>query len=160
MPTSTYTPLAEITLGSSAASVSFSSVSQIYRDLVLVMSVKTTGSNTLARLTFNSDTATNYSRVNMVGNGSTATSSSESADNGIFACDVSSSDFYVQINQIMDYSATDKHTSVLTRTAREDRTIALAQRWANTAAVTTATITIAAGTFAAGSTFSLFGVAA
>lgn len=159
MPTNTYTPLANLTLGSSAASVTFSSISQAYRDLVLVMQVKTTGSNTLARMTFNSDTATNYSRVNMVGNGSTATSTA-SADDGIFACDVSSSDFYVQINQVMDYSATDKHTSVLTRTAREDRTIALAQRWANTAAVTTATVTIAAGSFAAGSTFSLFGVAA
>jgi hypothetical protein len=41
----TYTPLATQTLGSAAASVTFSSISGAYTDLVLVLNIKSTSSN-------------------------------------------------------------------------------------------------------------------
>jgi hypothetical protein len=72
---STYTPIATQTLGSAAASVTFSSIPQGYTDLILVCSpVSTTGSNTFMWIRYNSDTGSNYSLTSMRGNGSTATS--------------------------------------------------------------------------------------
>jgi hypothetical protein len=69
--------------------------------------------------------------------------------------------------QIMDYSANDKHKSILSRMnhlgSTDTATNASASRWANTAVVTSVTIFSGTGytqPFASGSTFSLFGVAA
>jgi hypothetical protein len=63
----------------------------------------------------------------------------------------------------MDYSATDKHKTVISRfgsAARE--TQATASRWANTAALTSINFFQESGgvTFSTGSTFSLYGVIA
>jgi len=157
MPTPTYTPLANITLSSSAASVTFSSISQAYRDLVLVAQV--TGSQaTSMSMNLNADTpTTNYSRVFMNGNGTSATSAT--ATNQYIA--TIQTTLAMHIVNIMDYSATDKHKNVLSRMDNaNDSTRATATRWANTAAVTSVEIKSNAGTFLAGSTFALYGIAA
>jgi hypothetical protein len=64
------------------------------------------------------------------------------------------------ILQIMDYSATDKHKSALTRTTHTSQSVveALASRWANTAAITS--LAVSGGTFNVGSTFALYGIVA
>jgi hypothetical protein len=64
--------------------------------------------------------------------------------------------------QIMDYSATDKHKSVLTRYDLAGlETHAHATRWANTAIITTLEIFgIDTETLAAGTTLSLYGIVA
>ena len=76
MPT-TYTPLQTTTLGSSQASVTLSGISGSYTDLVVVISAQGTsaGNDQDINMTFNSDTATNYSRTRLYGNGSNASSS-------------------------------------------------------------------------------------
>jgi hypothetical protein len=69
MPTPTYTPIATTTLGTAAASVTFSSISGSYTDLVLIIA----GVQSVADvpyIQFNSDTATNYSRTQLSGDGS------------------------------------------------------------------------------------------
>ena len=60
---STYTPLATSTLGSAAASVTFSSISGSYTDLVLVISCAQSAAGGGLRFQFNSDTGGNYSTV-------------------------------------------------------------------------------------------------
>jgi hypothetical protein len=61
----------------------------------------------------------------------------------------------------MDYSATNKHKSVVTRNDHPSHTQAQANRWANTAAITSISIAVRGGSsFASGSTFSLYGVIA
>ncbi len=57
----TYEPLATTTLGSAASSVTFSSISGSYTDLVVVFSGTAGGGNSNLILTFNSDTGSNYS---------------------------------------------------------------------------------------------------
>ena len=57
----TYTPIATTTLGSGQTSVTFSSISGTYTDLILIASASNTGGATNIRLQFNGDTATNYS---------------------------------------------------------------------------------------------------
>jgi hypothetical protein len=69
----------------------------------------------------------------------------------------------VNIAQIMDYSATDKHTASISRdnAMPDSRIRATASRWANTAAVTSLLCRIDSGAnFNAGSTFALYGIEA
>jgi len=157
MPTPTYTPLATVTLASTATSVTFSSIPATYRDLILVINgTASTAENAL--LYFNGDTTSgNYSWVSMRGDGSSAQSA---ATTGANIATYYTDRFMFRI-QIMDYSATDKHK---TRLSRDDTSAqharAWASRWANTAAVTSMSFTAPAGTFSTGCTFSLYGVIA
>jgi hypothetical protein len=64
------------------------------------------------------------------------------------------------IHQIMDYSATDKHKTVLTtRILAASYVDRFAQRWANTSAITSMEVFASSNAFAIGSTFSLYGIA-
>ena len=162
MATPTYTPLATITLTSSSSSVTFSSIPATYRDLVLVASpISSTTSNLTTNTRFNSDSGSNYSFVLMRGDGSSATSTSGTATGiqGIItrANTVRKS---LTIMQIMDYSATNKHKSVISRVDAEFATQALAERWANTAAITSINISVTASSFGVGTSFELYGIAA
>lgn len=160
---STYELIDSTTLSSSASSVSFTSIDQSYRDLVLVVnaySTTTTGYGGAAIVTVNSDTGANYPVVFMRGNGSTAASSSATGSN-IYAGYLSNNDYTTSvIMQFLDFSATDKHKSILTRIdTAQDLTRAQASRWANTAAITSIDIAGSGGTLASGSTFYLYGIA-
>jgi hypothetical protein len=71
----TYTLISSNTLGSAAASVTFSSIPGTYDDLAIRLSARTDIASTSEgiRLQFNGDTATNYSAISLTGNGSTPT---------------------------------------------------------------------------------------
>jgi hypothetical protein len=160
MPTPTYTPLANITLGANAASVTFSSINQTYRDLIIVADAKTVatgGRNFFVR--FNNDTGSNYSNVNMFGNGSTASSSASTGTGaGLSIIDANNGN---NIIQIFDYSATDKHKTVLSRgNVAAIAVDARASRWANTAAITTITCLPDSNNWVSGSSFALYGIVA
>jgi hypothetical protein len=72
----TYTLIESQVLGSSAASVTFSAIPATYTDLVLRLSVRYDGSLVYGstEIKFNSDTASNYSRTTLRGDGSSAVS--------------------------------------------------------------------------------------
>jgi hypothetical protein len=75
---STYEPIATQTLGSSAASVTFSSIPSTYTDLVIVaMPISATADN--LTMQFNGDTTTNYSDTILWGSGSAAGSLRETS---------------------------------------------------------------------------------
>jgi hypothetical protein len=164
MGTPTYTPLANITLGSSAASVTFSSISQSYRDLVLVSFMGVSADIDIATQ-FNSDTGSNYTYVNMRGNGSTATSGTGASAGAYFAFGLQNVTVPTNtqtnvIMNIMDYSATDKHKVALKRVNEAGTgTQAFAGRWASTSAITSIKLTPQGGNFNSGSTFALYGIA-
>jgi hypothetical protein len=161
MPTPTYTPLANLTLGSTASSVTFGSIPATYRDLIVVWNGTVTASG--AQLRFNGDSTSNYSYVSMQGSASGAQSFS-----GTISFALTTMTGYVSGNrgqviaQIMDYSATDKHKTVLARHDGNNaaETTATASRWANTAAITSVVVVNTGGNFNSGSTFSLYGVIA
>jgi hypothetical protein len=169
MPTQTYQPLATVTLGSSASSVTFSSIPATYRDLILVSVAGCTLTTETARLRFNADTGNNYNWVfmNGVGSGSPVSSAQSNQNNMDFSPYVGISGTVGKWNnilQIQDYSATDKHKTVLTRTNINGDTYpgttAMAGRWASTSAITSILVYPSSGSFIAGSTFSLYGVIA
>jgi hypothetical protein len=157
MPTPTYTPLATVTLGSSAASVTFSSIPATYRDLILTVVGTSTGSAD-GLLRFNGSSS-NYSGVFMFGSGSgsggSGTVSTTQVPVGLFNTTQANSTI-----QIMDYSATDKHKTCLVRQGNSTYVIAIASRWADTSAITSLLVGIESGSLAAGMTLSLYGVIA
>lgn len=160
------TPLANLTLGSSASTVTFSSISGSYRDLMLVVAnLNSSGANTSMFVRFNSDTSASYSAVRMYGDGGSPGSYASSGNTFISLTDnysISSTSSANFVINIMDYSATDKHKSTLVRYATPNSgTEADVYRWANTSAITTILLTSFANpAWAAGTTFALYGVSA
>jgi hypothetical protein len=155
MPTPTYTALATVTLGSSAASVTFSSIPATYRDLVLVINMAGTSSGYM-NLVINSDSS-NFTRVYAVGSSGGALSA---ADSTSFFGGFSSSFNNLQILNFMDYSATDKHKTILIRENIGGSDTAMDTiRWASTSAITTIQIGTPSGDFASTSTLALYGIA-
>jgi hypothetical protein len=159
----TYEPIATQTLGSSAASVTFSSISAAYTDLVLVLQAGTATNDNLG-IRFNSDTGSNYSNTALSGNGSTVVSFRASNATSIipqyhfvFNNNLNSN----VIIQVQNYSNTTTNKTLLARSnnagVSTDVGVGL---WRNTAAITS--VTLIGGSFGysfiAGSTFTLYGV--
>jgi hypothetical protein len=161
MPTPTYTPLATVTLGASASSVTFSSIPATYRDLICVINALGTTSTFLI-FRVNGETGSIYSRVSMFASTSGVGSFSSTATSLQGLSDLNSTAYSMDIVQLMDYSATDKHKSTLSRTNDPNvaATVATAGRIATTSAINSIALSPNSGNFAAGSTFNLYGVIA
>lgn len=157
MPTNTYTALATLTLTGTDSEIVFSSIPATYRDLILIYNGSASGNGDFY-LSANGDTASNYSNVQMAGNGSSAYSSSFSSS-GFYVGQLTGDRLAFKV-QLMDYSATDKQKTVLTRADSQTQTMAFASRWANTAAITSLACRAISVNFATGSTFSLYAVIA
>lgn len=161
---SAYVPLANITIGSGISSITFSSISQSYRDLVLIGQTGNTGTTGFVGI-FNGDTAANYTYVYGGANGSTTgtgfNNDFSNANFGANAWSTGSLDL-TYIIHLIDYSVTDKHKTFLARTdGRSSDTNATMNsgRWKNTAAITSVQIKgQGSSQFVSGSTFTLFGV--
>ena len=161
---SAYVPLANVTLSSSAASVTFSSISQAYRDLVLVVTGNVASGQQACSIVLNNDTTAAYSYVRAGGSGSAVNSNAASNGNAMFLgqgnayLDAASSGWNCLVN-FQDYSVSDKHKSMLTRENQPALgTDMYAHRWANTASITSMQVKLSASTWVAGSTFALYGV--
>ncbi len=153
-------PLATTTLASSSATVTFSSISQSYRDLVIVSNAFQTGGTSDIWVRYNGDTGNNYSRVYMGGSGSGSGYSGTNQDVVNYVAYATTTNENTHLIHIMDYS-TDKHKTNLSRTNTPSNSVsAYAGRWASTAAITSILFGTNGGNFAAGSTFSLYGVSA
>jgi len=152
-----------VTLGSSASSVTFSSIPATYRDLILVVNGQPV-TNSAAALRLNADTGSNYSAVYMRAN--SITNSVALTDTVFYYCYnfLLNGSRFVSTVQIMDYSATDKHKTMISRSSYTassgpfTTSEAGAAQWASTSAVTS--INIVSGDYATGTTFSLYGVIA
>lgn len=155
---SAYVALANITLGSSVSSVSFSSINQGYKDLILV-GQGTHSSSAAIIIRFNGDTASNYNSLEYVGDGSSGSrigvTNNSSYEVGFFRTTISQ--FHCSI---FDYSATDKQKgSIIRQDSAGNSTIFRSGRWNSTSAITSFVISVNSGTFSAGSTFALYGIA-
>lgn len=157
MATPTYVALGTITLATTDSEIVFSSIPATYRDLI-IQTDGTSSANENISIQFNGDTGSNYSYVQMNGNGST-TGSSSGSEAFLRIGAVYTSRTINQL-QLLDYSATDKHKTILSRcNAASVITQAIAGRWASTSAITSISIKLTgSASFQSGSTFSLYGV--
>ena len=164
---STYTPIATTTLASAQAQVTFSSISGSYTDLVLVMNGSMSSGSETARVTLNNSASSIYSQTNLAGSGSSAASSRNSGQTsfrlGETYAGLGTARWTVLLN-LMNYSNTSTYKTILMRTNDTAGEVAAnVGLFRDTAAITRIDIYSRidlANTFAAGSTFTLYGIAA
>ena len=162
--TATYEKIATTTVSNtSTATVTLSSITSSYTDLVLVF----VGGcdNSSMRMRFNSDTGSNYSVTLMSGTGSAANSTRQSSQDailvaGAYGAQTATSNTIVQIQ---NYSNTTTHKTVLSRNNEaSSATEAFVGLWRNTAAISTISLTAINGTgfWFNGSKVTLYGIKA
>jgi len=165
----TYKPIATQTLGSNAASVTFSSIPATYTDLVLITQSASTGVSENIGLQFNADTGNNYSYTEVSGNGSTAASTRQAnfsranlTDRIGTSVDLGECDI---ISNIMNYANTTTFKTLISRANTVDTIFpganATVGLWRNTVAITSITVMQSGSVnFKTGSTFTLYGIKA
>lgn len=167
--TPTHVLLSQVTLAASASSMTFSNIPQTFGDLVLVATnLRSPGGGVSVGLVINSDSGANYPYVRMIalGAGIFAQSFSVTGSMTDAAGTLDTTEISMTKIEILDYSATDKHKTGLSRWTQWGGSVtANAFRWASTNGITSVQLrTIdpnsgnASGSFATGSTFSLYGV--
>ncbi len=172
--TSTEVAIATTTLGSAAASITFSGISSAYTDLrlVLVATAGTSGSGYNPALRFNSDTGTNYSTTELSGQGSAASSARTTSASYLAAGGNSSgTGMSTTIPQLFTFDifsyAGSTNKTVLVSSAGDlngsGYVLSQVGLWRSTSAITDIVISrsISGGTtnFAAGTTATLYGIA-
>jgi hypothetical protein len=157
---STYEPIATTTLGSAAASITFSSIAATYTDLrVVFVSKCTAGSNTI-RLRFNGDSGSNYSRTSLEGSGASATSAQNASTDNAF---IGATNTLMTLCNVDVFSyAGSTYKTLLSELAQDQngsgsvrRTVCL---WRSTSAITSIEIYVSGTTFDAGTTATLYGI--
>jgi hypothetical protein len=161
----TYEPIATQILGSAAATVTFSSISGTYTDLLLVISTAATTGNPNIVLQFNSDTSTLYAVSSMSGNGTAASASISSTQSSIKINQLATLDGTlgnsVHTVNVMNYSNTSIFKTILSRSNRAAvGTDAAVGIYRSTSAITAIDIKTSSSTFITGSTFTLYGIKA
>ena len=161
MPTPTYKPLANITLTGNATTVSFNSINQGFKDIILVAEF-VPNFNALVTMRMNGDSGGNYRYVTMSNNTSAGFSSATGNSSAMYliaAANVIAGTKVNLISNLVDYSATDKSKTIINRINNYQGTNASSGgRWSSTSAMTSFTLDTDGGTFAAGSTFAIWGV--
>ena len=161
---STYEPIASQTLGSAAATVTFSSIPQGYTDLVLVCNIAQSSGNNSLRYRFNGDTGSNYSDTYVSGNGTSAGSGRDTSQtSGTIYVTGSTTIETNYIVQFMNYSNATTYKTVLSRSNRASSEVAAdVGLWRNTSAINSISLAMGGSfptnNFASGSTFSIYGI--
>ena len=157
---STYEPIATTTLGSASAGVTFSSIPQTYTDLVIVVDGNTTSGPTDNNMQFNGDTSSNYTITGLYGDGSTAASFRSAATNMEVGGIHWASGRGNRIVNIMNYSNATTYKTILSRVASCTLIQARVGLWRSTSAITSIYVFVGASTYTAGTSFTLYGIAA
>lgn len=152
----TYEPIATTTLGSAQSSVTFSSISGSYTDLVIVIGGLYSGT-TYGKFTFNSDTtASNYSYTRMLGYSGGVLSDRSSGTDGISMGTTRGT----WVAHIQNYANSTTYKTVLARENNGGSGVgAYVYLWRNTAAITSVTFSGVGGNFDSTTTFTLYGIA-
>lgn len=158
---STYTPISTTTLGSSQATVSFSSFSG-YTDLILIVNAKLVSGAQTGMLRFNSDSGGTYSFTYFQGNGSSVLSGRATGTTFAIAGYFDSTNYTGSTTHIMNYSNSTTYKTTLDRRGPAATISGIdISVWRNTAAITSLSITPENGaSWASGSTFTLYGIVA
>jgi hypothetical protein len=153
----TYEPIATTTLSTATASVTFSTISGAYTDLVIVINGLYSGT-TYGKFDFNSDTTSgNYSYTRLLGYSGGVLSDRAGGTDGISL----GSSRGTWIAHINNYSNSTTYKTLLAReNAAGTGTGAYVYLWRNTAAITSVTFTGVSGNFASTTTLTLFGIKA
>ena len=163
----TYTPIATTTLVSAQASVTFSSISGSYTDLVLISNTGiASGVDKGIYMTVGNgsvDTGNNYSNTFFYSDGSGSNYTSTRTDiNYANTMRTSNSLIASGVVHLMNYSNTTTYKTIFTKGNNTNGIlVALINLWRSTSAINIITMVSEDGSnFLAGSTFTLYGIAA
>jgi hypothetical protein len=166
---STFTLISARTLTSSVTSVSLNSIPSTFTDLVIKGSIRTdfNTNNTGLRVTFNGDTATNYSGTAINAAGTTVQSERRTSqsrtefytENGStdIANNFSNFEIYIPSYRLTQNKPMGGYGLAETNTTTGNYMGVTANLWRNTAAITSITFT-SVFNYLAGSSFYLYGV--
>ena len=158
---STYTPIETFTVATAQTSYTFSSIASTYTDLIMVINYANSTGNTDVYFQFNGDTAANYSKTQLFGDGSTAQSNRAANETSFKGVGYSGTTLAQSICQIMNYANTTTHKTILVRNAgASNLTMANVGVWRSTSAINSIKVGFIANNFIVGSTFTLYGIAA
>jgi hypothetical protein len=161
--------IATTTLNTTASSITFSSIPQDYTHLHIrgISRITNAVTNTDITVTFNSDSASNYSYHALYGTGSAAASTGGVSQSQIYpmttiGTGVTSNIFAVGILDILDYANTNKFKTVRSFSGYDGNGNGIvflnSGNWRSTAAINTITITSYSNTFAQNCSFALYGI--
>jgi hypothetical protein len=164
----TYTLIEAKTLGTTTASVTFSSIPATYTDLLLKISSRNNDIYNEIHFRFNGNSGSNYSGLNLYGNGSITQSSSSSSISSLQNLTVQSvstqtaSTFGNVELYIPNYTSSNNKSisadGVQENNATSAQTMLGAGLWAQTAAITSIEAFPSIGSFVQYSTFYLYGI--
>lgn len=159
----TYEPIATTTLGSSAATISFSSISGTYTDLRLVVIGKaTTGFS--PEMTFNSDTGSNYSQTILAGNRSSASTTRTTSLAKIYPLyNAAFRDDFVSLFEvdIFSYAGSTYKTCLISGSVDRNgngHTERMVGLWRSTSAITSIQLSLSPYSYATGTMATLYGI--
>ena len=170
---STYILISSQVLGSSTASVTFSSIPQTYKDLVLRVSARTdyAGPNELLIMTFNGTGGTSYSNTTLIGNGSTVvsnrTSSAAYVRNGYIDGSTATTNTFANTEIYIPSYTASQNKPISNFSVAENNSATAADAYINanaslatiTSAITSITFaSINTSNFVLGSSFYLYGI--
>ena len=168
LSTNSYESISTTTLGSTTASVTFSSISSAYTHLQIRCIARDSSTPAVLDLQFNGDTGSNYARHALYGDGVSATSAASTTQTYMRAGDIASSSstagvFGAYVIDILDYTSTNKNKTVRMFGGIDNNgggTINLRSSlwYATPAAVTSITLFITGSSFATNSSFALYGI--
>ena len=160
----TYEPISTQLLTGTQATITFSSIPQTYTDLILVANCFSISSATSSSIgvQFNGDTATNYSRTLLFGDGSTAASTRDaSISSSTILYYEGLANLAPNILHIMNYSNTTTNKTFIARANFAGSTVRLGVGlYRSTSAITSVVLVPTTSSFASGSTFTLYGIKA
>lgn len=158
----TYEPISTTTSSGTTTSITFSSISGSYTDLILVMNTTPSNVTSFIGMRFNGDTGSNYSATRLYGNGTSATSDRNTNGTSAQVGTVRESGINTTICNINNYSNSTTNKTIISRDSVVDfRVGALVSLWRSTAAITSITLICPdASGFGSGSTFTLYGIKA
>jgi len=160
---STYTPIATQTLASPATVVNFTSISSSYTDLILVCQDITSTGGTIEGIAVqvgngSIDTGSNYSRTTLDGYTSATSGRSTNAtslDLGV----IDNNTVGTSVYQFMNYANTTTYKTILSRSGPSTYVRTAVGLWRSTSAINAIKLSKTYN-WAAGSTFTLYGIAA
>lgn len=164
----TFIKIASQTLGSASSSITFSAIPSTYTDLVIKCSVRSdraSNLNSYMRLYPNGNSSSITLRA-LVGNGSSASSQTESAAGayvGEINASTSTSSTFTSVDiYLPNYSGSTNKSYSVDAVMENNATTAfaslVANLWSNTSAITSIQLNDALGNFVANSTFTLYGI--
>jgi hypothetical protein len=158
---STYEKIATTTLGSSAADITFSSISSAYTDIVLIFSgVRDSGGDLDLGFRFNSDSGSNYSDTE-IRYTPTSINSYRNANQTFTRLGVLTSSQTMLRANIMNYSNTTTYKTAISRVDSRNTEYGATARtslWRSTSAINSITIYSGAGNIASGATATIYGI--